>query len=83
MMLHELIQLVELDIGEELAGEIADRQTAPILHAEQGLVGQNVPVRYATTSTFGLTNRKRGGVSVPTRTETMAWPGSRFDCANS
>ena len=47
-MLDELVQGIEVDVGEELAGEIADGQPAPRRTTEQGLVrrqGKKVPQR--------------------------------------
>jgi hypothetical protein len=40
-MFHKLIKCVEIDVGEELTGEVADRQTSVLRRAEQALLNGN------------------------------------------
>lgn len=40
LVLYELIQLIEIHVGEELAAQIPDGEAAPILRAEQDLEGR-------------------------------------------
>lgn len=38
MLLHEVVQWVEIEVGEELAREVADRQAAPPLDRREEIV---------------------------------------------
>ena len=40
LMFNELVQRIQIDVGEELAGQVADGQAAAGLGLEQGLVGR-------------------------------------------